>query len=275
MIKYINRILYALIAALGLMFVYNLTVANVKTSYLKEQGQIELDAGNYEYFISSRFYDETPIFDETITSFENTYQVVIYEVAYVKLINEQYFVTDGLFFIMHQIDGTLIEGYFDVFFTTESDIEVQYLGFRVLDFPLYSALDQDTESNMVPRSLFVKDGIYQNITGIRLSLGEEVILEIPLLITDTEYNVKSELETSITTNSEVPSAAFGNVSYAPVIIIDSKTQVITNLSIYIVVVILFTVGLFTYQKKRLGKKEPTEGVQRDVAKLHEQASKKR
>ena len=67
MIKYINRILYALIAALGLMFVYNLTVANVKTSYLKEQGQIELDAGNYKYFISSRFYDETPIFDETLT----------------------------------------------------------------------------------------------------------------------------------------------------------------------------------------------------------------
>ena len=45
MIKYINRILYALVAALGLMFVYNLTVANVKTSFLKEQGQIELDAG--------------------------------------------------------------------------------------------------------------------------------------------------------------------------------------------------------------------------------------
>jgi hypothetical protein len=275
MIKYINRILYALIAALGLMFVYNLTVANVKTSYLKEQGQIELDAGNYEYFVSSRFYDETPIFEETITSFDSTYHVLVYEVAFVKLINEQYFVTDGLFFIMHQTDGTPIEGYFDVFFTTESDIEVQYLGFRVLDFPLYSALDQDTESNMVPRSLFVKDGTYQNITGIRLSLGEEVILEIPLLITDAEYNVKFELETSITTNNEVPSEAFGNVSYAPVIIIDSKNQVMINLSIYIVAIILFTVGLFTYQKKRLGKKEPTEGVQKDVAKLHEQASKKR
>jgi hypothetical protein len=275
MIKYINRILYALIAALGLMFVYNLTVANVKTSYLKEQGQIELDAGNYEYFVSSRFYDETPIFEETITSFDSTYHVLVYEVAFVKLINEQYFVTDGLFFIMHQTDGTPIEGYFDVFFTTESDIEVQYLGFRVLDFPLYSALDQDNESNMVPRSLFVKDGTYQNITGIRLSLGEEVILEIPLLITDAEYNVKFELETSITTNNEVPSEAFGNVSYAPVIIIDSKNQVMINLSIYIVAIILFTVGLFTYQKKRLGKKEPTEGVQKDVAKLHEQASKKR
>ena len=275
MIKYINRILYALVAALGLMFVYNLTVANVKTSFLKEQGQIELDAGHYEYFISTRFYDDTPVFEETIISGENTYQVLIYEVAYVKLINEQYFVTDGLFFIMHQTEGTPIEGYFDVFFEADSDIEVQYLGFRVLDFPLYSALDQDTEANMVPRSLFVKQSIYQNITGLRLSLGEEIILEIPLLITDAEYNVKSELDTYISTNDEVPSEAFGNVSIAPVIIIDVKDKVILNISIYIVAVSLFTIGLFTYQKKRLGKKEPTIGVKQDVAKLYEQDPKKR
>ena len=275
MIHYINRILYALIAALGLMFVYNLTVANVKTTYLREQGQIELDAGHYTYFISTRFYDETPIFDETMMNLTNTYHVLVYEVAYVKRINEQYLVTDGLFFIMHQTEGTPVEGYFDVFFTTESDIEVQYLGFRVLDFPLYSALDQDTEANMVPRSLFVQNNVFQNVTGLKLSLGDDIILEVPLLITDAEFNVKSEIESYIATHDEVPSEAFGNVSYAPVIVIDTQKQVILNLSIYVVSVTLLTIGVFTYQKKRLGKKEPTEGVQRDVQKLKEQDAKKR
>jgi hypothetical protein len=96
-----------------------------------------------------------------------------------------------------------------------------------------------------------------------------------MLITDTEYNVKSEIESYIASNDEVPSEAFGNVSYAPVIMIETKNQVILNLSIYVVAITLFTIGLFTYQKKRLGKKEPTEGVKKDVAKLGEQDLKKR
>ena len=275
MIKYINRILYAVMAALGLMLVYNVTVASVKTNYLKEQGQIELDQNNYEYFISTRFYDSTPIYDEILLSGENTYQVLIYEVAYVKLIDEQFYVVDGLFFMMHQTSGTLIEGYFDVFFTADSDIEIQYLGYRVLDFPLYSALDQDSEANMVPKALFAKDSIYQTITGIKLSLGEETILEIPLSIEEVEFNVKSELEAYIATNNDVPSEAFQNVSYAPVIVIDVQNEVIVNIAIYIVFISIFTVVLFTYQKRRLGRKKPTEGVQRDVEKIREQASKKR
>ena len=275
MIKYINRILYALVAAIGVLFVYNLTMANVKTKYLMEQGEIALDAGNYEYFISTRFYDETPIYDELHVSGDKTYLIKIYEVAYVKLINEQYIVTDGLFFIMHQQTGELIDGYFNVTFNTESDLKVEYLGFRVLSLPLYSALDQDTASNMVPRYLFIEDLAFQNITGVTLSLGEEVLLDLTFLIEESEFNIKSELENYILTNNDVPDSAFSNVSYAPIIIIDAKSEVTRNIIIYVVAISLFTFGLFTYRKKRLGKKEPTIGVQKDIEKLKDSEQGKR
>ena len=275
MIKYINRILYALVAAIGVLFVYNLTMANVKTKYLTEQGEIALNAGNYEYFISTRFYDGTPLYNEMLTSGDKTYLVRIYEVAYVKLINEQYMVTDGLFFIMHQQTGDLIDGYFDVTFNTESDLEVEYLGFRVLSFPLYSALDQDTASNMIPRYLFVENTVFQNITGVTLSLGEETLLDIVLSIEESEFNVKSELENYILTNDDVPTGAFSNVSYAPIIMIDANSEVTRNIIIYILAISLFTFGLFTYKKKRLGRKEPTIGVQKDIEKLKDQEHAKR
>ncbi len=275
MIKYINRIIYSLVLALGLMLVFNLTDSYARTLYLEEQGAIALEANNYEYFISVRFYNDVPVIEETIQEGERIFDLKIYEVAYISLVDEVYTTFDGLYILMHQTAGTSLTDFFTVRIMAGTSLSEDYMGFKIFSLPLYSAITEDTQSSLIKRELFEIDGIFQEITQIEIYQENDLFATVPLSINASDFTVKTEIETYIATNNEAPEDAFGNISMAPIIHINTTPIVLRNIAIYSVIVIAFTIAMFRVRNKRLGKKEPTDGVKQDIERLEEERLKER
>ncbi|MBU1093858.1 MAG: hypothetical protein KKH01_05300 [Firmicutes bacterium] len=275
MIKYINRIIYSLVAALGLMLVFNLTDSYARTLYLEEQGAIALSENDYEYFISVRFYNEVPILETTIIEGERSIDLMIYEVAYIAAINEEYIVNDGLYILMHQTSGADLTDFFTVRILAGTSISEDYMGFKIFSLPLYSAITEDTQSSLIKKSLFEIDGVFQEITQIEIYQDNDLFYTVPVSIQDTNFTVKTQIEDYLSANSEAPSEAFGNVSMAPIIHINTTALVLRNIAIYAVIVIVFTILMFRARNKRLGKKDPTEGVKKDLERLETEHHKER
>lgn len=275
MIKYINRIIYSLVLAMGLMIVFNLTDSYARTLYLEEEGAKALEANNYEYFISVRFYNEVPVLEETIHEGERSFDLRIYEVAYISLANDIYTINDGLYMLMHQTAGNDLTDFFTVRISSGTSISEDYMGFKIFSLPLYSAITEDTQSSLIKKELFELDGVFQEITQIEIYQENDLFMTIPLSITASDFSVKTAIEDYMTTNGQAPNADFGNVSMAPIIHINTTPIVLRNIAIYSVVVIIFTIAMFRVRNKRLGKKEPTIGLKQDIEKLGEQDHKER
>ncbi len=274
MIKYINRIIYALLAALGLMIVFNLTDSYARTLYLEEQGAIAIENNDYAYFISVRFYDEVPLVEETITVSDRTFDLMIYQAAYIQLVNETYVVHDGIYIMMHQTVGNSLNDFFTVRISSGTKITKDFMGVKIFSLPLYSVLDEDTQASLLKKSAFESDSVFQTITNITIFQDNDELTQIPVNIEETQFTVKTDIIDYINLNGSAPDEAFGNVSMAPIIEIDTRPIVFRNIAIYIVFAIGVTVLIFT-ARKRLGKKEPTIGVKQDIEKLVEQDRKER
>jgi len=272
--KIFNRIVFAICAAFGLLLVYSLTDSGMRSSYLQIEGEQALLRQDYEYFISVRFYKAEPLIDLQMTKDDNTYNLKIYEVAYISLADSEYVVTDGIFFLMHQTAGSDSYEYFEVILETDTDLAVENLGFQVLDLPLYSAMNQELASPLFKKSSFAVDQTFQNVTGLTINLQDgDPYLQIPLAINWADFTVKTELETYLSSHDQAPDQAFGGVSMAHVVTIDTSKEVIRNIAIYVAAVLVLTVGLFFIRKKKMGRVEPTPGVMRDLERQKESAQK--
>lgn len=266
MIKYINRIIYSLLVAIGLMLVFNLTDSYARTLYLEEEGAVALSEENYEFFISVRFYNEVPVVDMVINQGERTLNLKIYETAYVQLIEDEYSVTDGLYVLMHQTGGDDLTDFFTVRLMSGTSITQDYMGVKIFSLPLYSFIEEETRAPIIKKDLFEVAGVFQDITKIEIYQENDLFTEIALSITESDFSVKSEIEAYILANGEVPNDSFGNVSMAPIIDINTLPLVLRNIGIYSVIMIGLTV-LFFRAKKKYGKKEPTIGVKKDIDRL--------
>lgn len=275
MIKYINRIIYSLVLALGLMIVFNLTDSYARTLYLEEQGAIALAANDYEYFISVRFYNALPVVEQTIIEGNRTLDLIIYEVAYISLVDDVFTVHDGLYMLMHQIEGDDLTDFFTVRISSGTTISEDYMGFKIFSLPLYSAITEDTQSSLVKKELFEIDNVFQDITQIEIYQENDLFTTIFLSITEADFTVKSDLESYIATFGQAPKDSFDDVSMAPIVHIDTTSIVLRNIAIYSVIVIALTILAFRIRNKRLGKKEPTIGLKQDLERLEEQHNKER
>ena len=275
MIKYINRIIYSLVLALGLMIVFNLTDSYARTLYLEEQGAIALAANDYEYFISVRFYNAMPVVEQTIAEGERTFDLKIYEVAYISLVDDVYTVHDGLYMLMHQIEGEDLTDFFTVRISSGTTISEDYMGFKIFSLPLYSAITEDTQSSLIKKEIFEINDVFQDITQIEIYQENDLFTTIPLSITSVDFTVKSDLESYIATFGEAPKDAFDDVSMAAIVHIDTTAIVLRNIAIYSVIVVALTIFAFRIRNKQLGKKEPTTGLKQDLERLEEQHNKER
>jgi len=265
--KYFNRILYALVAALGILIVYNLTDSAVKSKELTERAADALSAEDYDYFVSVRFYRPEPIEDVVVASGDATYRILVYDAAYIRMEDENYTVVDGLVWLMVQTAGTPIDNYFDIRYLNDEETVTTRLGFRIFDFPLFSGMDQNSTATLVKRSdLFSNEGV-SLITSIELWVGDERRLVIPVDIDETDFATKDAIEGYMTQNGDLPEASFGEVAMSDVIVIDTTGPAVRNILIYVGVVALLTYLLFKYREKRLGRKPPTPGVQKDIERL--------
>jgi hypothetical protein len=265
--KLINRIIFALIMAMGLLFVYSRTDQYVRSNELIAQANKALSEENYQHFISVRFYQEVPLLEEEVTVDNTTYRLFLYETAFIRLVNDNYEVVDGFVFLLFLEQGPLLDLAFQVKISTTEETLIDYIGHRVLDLPVYLAKDQETKAFLFPRSEFYVDSMYQEITKMDVFVSDELYFSLDLQIEESTYSIKSQIEEYLLANNKVPHEDFGSVRIQKVIQIDTAPYVLRNGAIYLVAVFGVTVLFYGYRNKQLGKKEPTIGVQKDIEKL--------
>ena len=274
--KIFNRILFALAAAMGLYLVMDVSNERVVKEYINEVGSEAIDNGDYDFFVSARYYHQTPLYDDTFEVGQYTFLIKVYNVANIIESDEGFEVVEGFQIMLHQTNGPTLEPPFaGRIITDDTDIVIEYIGLKISDLPVYTFVTGVPRATFFDASLFITDSIYHNPQSFQIVQGESVLGSYDLLIEETDYQLKPLLEAYIDTHNDVPTETFGDVGYAVVIQIDSSALVIRNAIIYIVIIGIITVLLFVVQKKQMGRKQATEGLKKDVDKLYHKDEERR
>lgn len=271
LIKYVNRMIFAFLAALGLLLVYNFTDSNVRKTEIKKEAIIALENNNLDFFVPFKYFNSTRLVDEIIETEDHTLHIMVYEVVLVstEVSSNQYVFRDGLFFLMKMIEGPNWGEYYSVRLTASNNRQREYLGFRLLDLPIFSAMNQDTAVQFMDRSQFKSGDSIMPITKVDIFLEgiDEPYVSIPVNFTNERFSVLNQVVNYYDTEGELPNEPFGNVSISERLVINTSKWIYINTGIYLVLIGALTVFIFTYKKKYLGKKKSTIGVQKDIERL--------
>ena len=279
LIKYINRILFAMIAALGLLMTYNFTDSAVRKEGIRKAATIALENEDLDFFVPFKYYNHVRLLDEVIEAEDHTLHIMVYEVVLVSrsVSSDEFVFRDGIFFLMEKIEGPSWGEYYSINVVASNNQQQEYLGFQLLDFPIYSAMNPDTAVQFIDRSQFKTGDNIMPITNIEMFLEgmEEPYISIPVNFTNERFNVMSQVIDYYETNEELPEEPFGNVSISTRVEIDATRWVILALAIYLLVIGALTAFIFTYKKKTLGRKKATIGVEKDIERLGLNTEKKK
>lgn len=279
LIKYINRILFAMIAAIGLLLTYNFTDSAVRKDGIRKAATIALENEDLDFFVPFKYYNHVRLLDEVIEAEDHTLHIMVYEVVLVSrsVSSDEFVFRDGIFFLMEKIEGPSWGEYYSINVVASNNQQQEYLGFQLLDFPIYSAMNPDTAVQFIDRSQFKTGDNIMPITNIEMYLEgmEEPYISIPVNFTNERFNVMSQVIDYYETNEELPEEPFGNVSISTRVEIDATRWVILALAIYLLVIGALTAFIFTYKKKTLGRKKATIGVEKDIERLGLNTEKKK
>jgi hypothetical protein len=265
--KIVNRIIYGLIVAVGLMLVATITDEYFRSREVLAITEETLENETYTDFISSAYFNETPVFEETLVIDNNEYLVLIYNAAHITESNAELLAIEGFQFLMVQKSGTHLPEFFDVKVKSGEDFEVIYTGFNLYNQGLYAIYHPDTQGSLIMRRQFTEDGVFQDIDHIVFEKDGEVLLTLDIDLTEDMLKVGALLQSYVDTNDEVPTADIEGVHYKEPLVIDVQNFVIRNVVIYLVVVVIGYVLIFMRKKKTLGKDQATEGLKKDIEKL--------
>jgi hypothetical protein len=266
--KLVNRIMFGLIIAVGLMLVYTITDEYYRSREIMDIVGQKLEDQDYQDIISAAYYDETPVFEETIIQDDQEFLVLIYQAAHITDTTNGLLVLDGFQLLVAQKSGEMLPEYFDVFVSAQSDIEVSYTGFNMYNLGLYSVFDPDTQGSLFLRNYFEKDGVYQSINQITFSKDDVIILDIEVDLSESLFTLKTPLENYIDLNDDVPKTDIQDVNYNSPIIIDIRDKVIRNVIIYLTAAFITYYLMFIRKRKTLGREKMSEGLKKDVDKLN-------
>ncbi len=268
-LKYVTRIFYAVLAALGLMLVFYISDARARKAYLGETGAIALEEGRYEALLPGGFHMKDPLFNQEVTIDGRSFLVVIYEVGYYESATDGIHVAkEGITVLLHQLDGDPLEDMFDVFIHADASGTHPYLGYHVDPLDLYSVLNQDTGESIIMAADYPDDLMLLSLDIMDDIEGEKLLYQLTLDIALADLSIKAKLEAHANANQRIPTEDFDDVVVIPRVRIDTSQAVLIGILIYIVSVSALTYGLFFFKRKRLGKKAPTEGVLKDIEKLN-------
>jgi len=270
--KYLRRIVYGLVVAVGLMLTFSLTDSYTRSKALKAVAEPALINEDYDLFVPTKYYNKTPLTDSIVTVNEHKLRILVYEVSFLgEDINKNPVVRQGIAFMMHMLEGKTFGNYYGVKVKTVDDIEVEYLGRRYLDLPFYIAINDQTMTPIMDLELFNdEEGIYSPINRVEVYLEgmEEPYASVEVNYIIENFHVKEELEDYYNTNQVYPETSTGNISITEGKKIESSPWVLINMIIYIIISIALTIFIFTFKKKKLGRKEPTIGVKQDIKRLN-------
>lgn len=266
--KYINRITYALVIALGFMAVYALTDLSYRSVELRSLTETALAENNETFFISVRYYNEEPLYEEMIEIQESFYRIVLYETAYISVENETNQVTGGFVVFLFKESGTTSITPFNVTFYSDDAIVLTYEGYQFFDYPVYTIQNTQTKAKQISWvKLKVEDQAVESITKMTIKQGETLLGEVSLSLDQTTFQLQSHLESYLQANNVLPTESTETFSVQEPIVILTGGYVLRNGVIYIIFVFLLTYFFYRYRNNRLGRKQPTEGLQKDLAKI--------
>ena len=245
--KVINRFIYAVVLALGLYSVFNVTHTVTLLNALEVIGQEEIDQGNIQAFVTTRYSYDTPKLIDTIAFEDAKMTLYVYEVANIN--NESLEVFSGLQFIFHQTEGTPLELPMMVMINgSEAFIFdlVQVVGLPV--YLMYPGVDV---------SFFTSDLFTENYTSLTLLKDGTSIHQVSLDILPDATNIQDVLDEYIAINQQVPLTSFGDVVVSDTIDIDTTPTIIRNVTIYVFVAGGVTWFFFFRKKPNKGNKAPT------------------
>ncbi len=266
--KVVNRITYALVIALGFMAVYALTDLSYRSVELRSLTETALAENNETFFISVRYYNEEPLYEEMIEIQESFYRIVFYETAYITVENDAHVVSDGFVVFLFKESGTTSLTPFTVSFYSEDDALITYEGYQFFDYPIYTIEHPQTKAKQISWvKLKVEDQAVDTITKMTIMQGETLLGEVSLSLEQTDFQLKTHLESYLQANNVLPSESTETFSVQEPIVILTGGYVLRNGVIYIIFVFLLTYFFYRYRNNRLGRKQPTEGLQKDLAKI--------
>ncbi len=266
--KIVNRVIFGLIIAIGLMLVASITDEYYRSREIVDIATQKLEDQKYEELISAAYYDQTPVFEQTITQDDSEFLVLIYQAAHVNSTDGILSVLDGFQLLVIQNSGEMFPEYFDVLVSTTSDLEVSYTGFNLYNLGLYSVFNPDTQGSLFLRSYFEENEVYQTINKITFTKEGIQIFEVDVELTEDLLTLKTPLQAYVDLHQEGPSTDIEGVNYNIPIIISIRDKVIRNLVIYLVVVMVAYYFIFVKQPKTLGKDKMSQGLKKDVEKLN-------
>lgn len=266
--KIVNRIIFGLVAALGLMLIISITDEYYRSRAVIEIVTEKLENKAYVDLISAAYYDKTPVFEGTITDEDKEYLVLIYQAAHVTKSTTGFIVLDGFQLLIIQKSGTLLPEYFDVIVDAKSEIKHTYTGFNMYNLGLYSIFNPETQGSLLLRNDFEKEDIFQDISKISFVKKEETILEFNVNLTKDLFTITEPLETYISLNSEAPKENITGVDYNNPIVINVRDKSIRNSVIYLVAIVGVYYLVFVRQRKTLGRVKASQGLKKDIDRIN-------
>lgn len=266
--KYINRITYALVIALGFMAVYALTDLSYRSVELRSLTEAALAENNETFFISVRYYKEDPIFEEVIEIQESLYRIVLYETAYISVENEINQVTGGFVLFLFRESGTTSMTPFVLSFYSQDDVVLTYEGYQFFDYPVYTIQNAETKAKQISWSRLQIDHVpVTSLSKMTMMQGSTLLGEVSLSLERSSYTLQADLEDYLQTHGTIPTESTDRFSVQAPIVILTGGYVLRNGVIYIVFVFILTFLFYRYRNIRLGRKQPTEALQKDLAKI--------
>lgn len=265
--RIVNRLLFAIMAGIGLMLVVLITSEYYKSRAMITELNKRLEEENYTDLISVRYYNETPIFEETIVADGRTLLVLIYEAANISIFSKEYVILDGFQFLMIQKDGPSFPDHFTVKVNADTDVEVEYLGVNLYQTGIYTALYQETSGTLFYRSYYTKENQFQTIRKITFAEENETLFELDVELKEENLTLKPLLQGYIDEHQNPPNQAIAGVNYNQQITIDDRGLAVRNGLIYLVIIITLYVLIFVRKRKTLGREKVSEALQKDIDRI--------
>lgn len=278
LIKYVNRMIFAFLAAIGLLLTYNFTDSAVRKDVIREAATEALVNDDIDFFVPFKYFNADRLYDGIVETEDHTLHVMVYEVVLVStsVTSDEYVFRDGIFFLMEKIEGPKWGEYYSIKVVGSNNQQQEYLGFQLLDFPIYSAMNPDTAVQFIDRSQFKNGEMILPITQIDMYLEgmDEPYISIPVNFTNERFTVMDQVVEYYETNGELPEEPFNNVSISTRVEIDSTRWVILAFAIYAFIIGGLTWFVFVRKKKTMGRKKATIGVEKDIERLGLKETKK-
>ncbi|MDG0889435.1 hypothetical protein [Paracholeplasma manati] len=278
LIKYVNRMIFAFLAAIGLLLTYNFTDSAVRKDVIREAATEALANDDIDFFVPFKYFNADRLYDGIVETEDHTLHVMVYEVVLVStsVTSDEYVFRDGIFFLMEKIEGPKWGEYYSIKVVGSNNQQQEYLGFQLLDFPIYSAMNPDTAVQFIDRSQFKNGEMILPITQIDMYLEgmDEPYISIPVNFTNERFTVMDQVVAYYETNGELPEEPFNNVSISTRVEIDSTRWVILAFAIYAFIIGGLTWFVFVRKKKTMGRKKATIGVEKDIERLGLKETKK-